>query len=359
MKNEIDKLHTKIRSTDQKMQNAATRITNIDKELALMNQLINQLKLQEKNTRRKIETSKKDIISSEQELKNLRDRYEKRVVNTYKRGRLSDLEKVFSSSSWRQAVYRNQYLKVISEIERKMAKRIDTIILDIHRQKLDLEVALRENLQYTKEKNVQQKRIRERKIKREKELYRLRKNKKDLASYIQEKKMGLKQMESLIKSILEDKARFEREERIRQQQAVLKTKEFSALKSHLSWPAEGRVVTKFGRHWNPKLKTTTENPGIDIKGKPGAPIRSVLTGIVTTLTYLRGYGTTIIIDHGGNFYTVYSHITNIQTHVDSEVRAGDVIAYMGDSGSIDGSKLHFEIWGKGKHLDPEKWLVKK
>ena len=54
-----------------------------------------------------------------------------------------------------------------------------------------------------------------------------------------------------------------------------------------------------------------------------------------------------------------AHVTNIQTNVDSQVRNGDVIAYMGDSGSINGSKLHFEIWGKGQKLDPEKWLRKK
>jgi len=51
-------------------------------------------------------------------------------------------------------------------------------------------------------------------------------------------------------------------------------------------------------------------------------------------------------------------VTNIQTHVDSETRSGDVIAYMGDSGSINGSKLHFEIWGEGQKLNPEKWLSK-
>ena len=50
---------------------------------------------------------------------------------------------------------------------------------------------------------------------------------------------------------------------------------------------------------------------------------------------------------------------SLWTNVDSQVRNGDVIAYMGDSGSINGSKLHFEIWGKGQKLDPEKWLRKK
>ena len=157
---------------------------------------------------------------------------------------------------------------------------------------------------------------------------------------------------------MEDKARFEREERIRQQQETLQTKSFNTLRGQLPWPASGRVISKFGKQWNAKLKTTTDNPGIDIKGKPGSAIRSVLNGVVTTITYIRGYGTTVIIDHGGGFYTVYSHVTNIQTHVDSEVRSGDVIAYMGDSGSINGSKLHFEIWGKGQKLNPEKWLAK-
>ena len=85
----------------------------------------------------------------------------------------------------------------------------------------------------------------------------------------------------------------------------------------------------------------------------------VLGGIVTTITFIRGFGTTIIVDHGNGFYTVYSHVSNVEINDDSEVRGGDVIAYMGDSGSINGSQLHFEVWGEGKILDPEKWLQKK
>ena len=140
---------------------------------------------------------------------------------------------------------------------------------------------------------------------------------------------------------------------------ALQSKEFPKLKGQLAWPAEGRISAKFGRQWNPKLKTTTENPGIDIKGKPGSEIKTVLGGVVTTITFIRGYGTTIIIDHGSGFYTVYSHVTNVETNVDSQVNSGDVIAYMGDSGSINGSQLHFEIWGEGKKLNPESWLKKR
>ena len=358
MKKEMDDLRTKIRKTNTKEVTTAKRITNLDEEIALVSKLIQSLKNEEQKTKNRVQILEKEIKSKEEELELLKLRYKQRVVNTYMRGRLSNLEKVLSSTSWRQAVYRTQYLKVISEIEQEMTKQIESLLIQISKQKLELESVLRNNLALKREKRKQMSSLRKMRIKRKKELTRIRQDKNALANYIQEKSAGIKQLEGIIKKVLEDKARFEREERIRQQQEVLQTKSFNTLRGQLPWPASGRVISKFGKQWNAKLKTTTDNPGIDIKGKPGSAIRSVLNGVVTTITYIRGYGTTVIIDHGGGFYTVYSHVTNIQTHVDSEVRSGDVIAYMGDSGSINGSKLHFEIWGKGQKLNPEKWLAK-
>ena len=358
MKKEMDDLRTKIRKTNTKEVTTAKRITNLDEEIALVSKLIQSLKNEEQKTKNRVQILEKEIKSKEEELELLKLRYEQRVVNTYMRGRLSNLEKVLSSTSWRQAVYRTQYLKVISEIEQEMTKQIESLLIQISKQKLELESVLRNNLALKREKRKQMSSLRKMRIKRKKELTRILQNKNALANYIQEKSAGIKQLEGIIKKVLEDKARFEREERIRQQQETLQTKSFNTLRGQLPWPASGRVISKFGKQWNAKLKTTTDNPGIDIKGKPGSAIRSILNGVVTTITYIRGYGTTVIIDHGGGFYTVYSHVTNIQTHVDSEVRSGDVIAYMGDSGSINGSKLHFEIWGKGQKLNPEKWLAK-
>lgn len=359
MKKEIEELSSKLRKANIRETTASKRITNLDEEIALINKLIQSLKKEENAAKNKINILKKDIKKKEDELNTMRDRYKQRVVNTYLKGRVSDLEKVLSSTSWRQAIYRTQYLKIISAIEQKMTNEIEDLLLMINKDRLKLESLLRQSISLKRDKKKQMSSLRKMRIKREKELTRIRQDKYALANYMQEKAAGVKQLETIIKKVLEDKARFEREERIRQQQEALKTKEFNLLKGQLPWPTEGRVISKFGKQWNAQLKTTTDNPGIDIKGQPGSPIRSTISGIVTTITYIRGYGTTIIIDHGGGFYTVYSHVTNIQTHVDSEVRSGDVIAYMGDSGSINGSKLHFEVWGKGQKLDPEKWLVKK
>ena len=359
LKKELKQLRLKIKTAESRERSTVNRLSSIDKEISLTNKLIQSLNYEEERARKTIFQLKKDILKNENELESLRIRYKSRVLKSYKKGNLSDLEKVFSSTTWRQAIYRSQYLKLISKIEKKLTKNIEKLLVDISRQKVELEVALRDNLNLKRDKQTQITSYRNMRINREKELNRIRNDKNALTSYVSEKEEGIEQLEKIIKRVLEDKARFERELRIRQQQETLKTKSFKALKGQLPWPAEGRIISKFGRQWNPKLKTTTENPGIDIKGKPGSSIRTVLGGVVTTITYIRGYGTTIIVDHGGGFYTVYSHVTNIQTNVDSQVRNGDVIAYMGDSGSINGSKLHFEIWGKGQKLDPERWLRKK
>ncbi len=359
LKNEIAAKRKKLQSEEKRERYAAQTIMNIEEEISLVERLINQIKKEEKETRSQISILEERINTNEKELKELRLRYAKRAKHLYKKGSLSEIEKVLSSTSWRQAVYRTKYQKIIADIDRNTKSRIHNLLIRIGKTKLDFDASLRRSIKLKSERGKQVKELRSKKIYKKRELEKIRNSKTELAQYIKEKEKGVKQLEKLMKKIRDDKLRADRAERLRRQKEALKSKSFASLKGQLPWPAEGRVISTFGRKWNPELKTTTNNTGIDIKGKPGSSISTVMGGIVTTITFIRGYGNIIIIDHGGNFYTIYSHITNIQTNVDSEVQSGDVIAYMSDSGSINGSKLHFEIWGKDQKLDPEKWLVKK
>lgn len=357
LREEIKKTRNRINSEIKKEKSAARRITNLAEEISLVERLVIEIKKEESLLIHDISRSERQIAVGENELDSLRIRYGRRAVKIYKRGTLSNLEKILSSTSWRQAVYRGKYLKIISKIDRQTHAKIRTLLIEIGQQKLNLQAILRKKGRLKKEREQKITELKSSKRKKNRELARIRQSKQELSSYLLEKQAGVEQLASIIKQIQEDKARFERAERIRRQQALFNTKDFRELEGKLIWPARGRIISKFGRQWNPKLKTTTENPGIDIKGKPGSPVHTILGGIVTTITFIRGYGTTIIIDHGGGFYSVYSHVTKVSTNVDSEVQANDIIAYMGDSGSISGSQLHFEIWGRGQKLDPEKWLI--
>ena len=359
LKDEIETTKKRINSENKKEKSSVRKVSNLSEEISLLQKLVKELVKEEKLLMADISRMERKINESENNLEELRKLYAKRLAMMYKKGQISNLERVLSSASWRQAIYRSKYLKIISKIDRETHDTIRSLLIEVGKQKLGIESALRKKRYLKREREKTLSQVRSKKKKEQRELTRIRKSQKELKNYLSEKQVGMNQLEVIIKKIREDIARLEREERIRKQQMALSSKEFPKLKGQISWPAEGRVAAKFGRQWNPKLKTTTENPGIDIKGKPGSEIRSVLGGVVTTITFIRGYGTTIIIDHGSGFYTVYSHVTNVETNVDSQVNSGDVIAYMGDSGSINGSQLHFEIWGEGKKLNPENWLKKR
>ena len=359
LKNEIEATKKRIQSEDRKEKSSVRKVSNLSEEISLLQRLVKEIDKEEKLLVADISRTENQIFKSEIQLDTLRTRYARRINKIYKKGQLTNLEKVFSSTSWRQAIYRSKYLKIIAKIDQKTYDTIKSLLVEIGKQKINLEAALRKKRRLKRNRSQTLTLVQNKRRKEQRALINIRQSQKDLKTFLTEKQVGVKQLEAIINKIQDDINRFEREARIRQQQQVLQSKEFPKLKGQLEWPAKGRVITKFGRQWNPKLKTTTENPGIDIKGKPGSEVRTVLGGIVTTITFIRGFGTTIIIDHGNGFYTVYSHVTNIEVNENSQVRGGEVIAYMGDSSSINGSQLHFEIWGQSKKLDPEKWLKKK
>ena len=133
---------------------------------------------------------------------------------------------------------------------------------------------------------------------------------------------------------------------------------FPAHKGLLIMPVKGKIINLFGPYKNPKYNITNFRSGIDIKADHGEPIRSVFKGNVIFSDWFKGYGNMIIIDHGNNYYTVYAHMEETFKSKGDTVDAGDVIATVGDTGSMTGSKLYFEVRHHGKPMNPLKWLKK-
>jgi murein DD-endopeptidase MepM/ murein hydrolase activator NlpD len=98
------------------------------------------------------------------------------------------------------------------------------------------------------------------------------------------------------------------------------------------------------------------NPGIDIKASYGTRVKAAAVGKVIYVSWLRGYGQFIIIDHGKSFYTLYANLSSASVEVDDNVTAGQAIAEVGDSGTLEGPRLHFELRHKKESLNPLDWL---
>jgi septal ring factor EnvC (AmiA/AmiB activator) len=131
---------------------------------------------------------------------------------------------------------------------------------------------------------------------------------------------------------------------------------FATLKGALQRPVDGKVIGTFGQSKHPRFGTVTFNNGIDIQAQPGSPIRSVAAGRVEFVDWIEGYGNCIIVNHGGGYYTLYAHASEIFVRADQNVLGNDVIAEVGDSGSLNGYACHFEIRKSKQALNPMEWF---
>ena len=131
-------------------------------------------------------------------------------------------------------------------------------------------------------------------------------------------------------------------------------------KGRLPWPLEGRVITPFGFEKNPNFNTVVMNKGVEIvPNRDKSLILAIHPGKVVFADYFQGYGNLLIVDHGMTYYTLYGHCSEFLAAVGDMVRAGQPLAVVGDTGSLKGECLYFELRFKTKALDPLQWLKRR
>jgi septal ring factor EnvC (AmiA/AmiB activator) len=131
---------------------------------------------------------------------------------------------------------------------------------------------------------------------------------------------------------------------------------FGTLRGRMPWPTDGRIVSAFGAQVHPRFGTRTFRNGVDIEASEGTDVAAVFAGNVMYTGWFKGYGNLIILDHGNEYYTLYAHVAEILVREGDDVKQGQRIGTVGDTGSLAGARLYFEVRHQGKPLDPEHWL---
>lgn len=137
---------------------------------------------------------------------------------------------------------------------------------------------------------------------------------------------------------------------------VVREQRFLIDKGRLPPPVVGRIISLFQQEKTNKLGISRLSAGIEIQAPNGTKIVSVSDGEVIFSGYLRGYGNTVILHHGFQYYTVTSRIEKILVEKGQEVRKKDTIGIMGDTATLFDEGLYFEIRHGRDSLDPLLWL---
>ena len=128
---------------------------------------------------------------------------------------------------------------------------------------------------------------------------------------------------------------------------------FAALKGRLALPVQGALTQRYG---STESETGAVQKGVFIRAPSGEPVRAVASGLVVFADWLRGFGNLAIVDHGGSYMSLYANTYALYKQVGERVKAGDVIAAVGNSGGRQESGLYFELRFQSRPFDPLGWV---
>ncbi|MCS7242515.1 MAG: peptidoglycan DD-metalloendopeptidase family protein [Candidatus Caldatribacterium sp.] len=212
------------------------------------------------------------------------------------------------------------------------------------KQRIRLEVVLKEKLV------LENKRLAELKKARGEILRRLEGEKARLERNRQELLQAQRNLEGTIAKLREELAK---------RRALVRPPQVPVKRGKLFWPVQGGTIFRpFGERKDARYGITFYNPGIDIACPRGTPVYAAADGVVILASTIRGYGKTIVIDHGNDLVTVYAHLGEIRVRAGDEVQGGQVIALSGDSGLVERPVVHFEVrvGTSAREEDPLLWL---
>lgn len=137
------------------------------------------------------------------------------------------------------------------------------------------------------------------------------------------------------------------------------TRAFRQNEGRLPWPVQDGVISRgFGRQKHPTLKNIEiTNNGVDIRTSEASAVRAVFEGKVAGVQFIPGHDYTVILQHG-NYYTVYSNLSETPLSKGNQVSAGQMIGRVSRNPISGAAELHFELWYQKKRLNPAAWIRK-
>ena len=326
-------------------------VANVDRQRAATELVLKTLDRQLAAITNDVAETTNRVAMAEGNLQYRRTTLQKRVADIYKRGPLYSAEALLTARSFGELVARYKYLHEIAVYDRALVRRVELLRNDIVRQRGEL-IKLRDAVE-------------ENRSDKQREEERLALLKRDRSNSLTQAQKSTQQIQNRLAAIRESESRLggliaslDAERRRTEVTRPNAPRAASTLKTSdvgkLDWPVDGTFLFRFGRVINPNNTTTRWN-GVGIAAAPGTPVKSVAAGTVQRAEPLGTYGLTVILDHGGGYFSIYASLNSAAVKKGTVVRKGDVLGTVGVSDPDLKPHLHFEIRTPpdGKAVEPE------
>jgi murein hydrolase activator len=353
LQGEMEQIRSQVRS-------ASTQLRNIEQQLSASRSVLAEVEFQAEVTADQVETTTTELLMTREELRESQAILHRRVREIYKRGPLQTLRVLMGADSFANLLTRYRYLQIIAYYDQSLVDRVTSLeeALDSHNRQLEQSLAELGRLRQAKLGELAELRSVERG--RQQALEQFRDRERQAQSRLEQ----LEADEGRMRDLIGDLERRRIEEERRRALAGMGREGPSTLSGtdagSLDWPVDGEILYHFGLERRPNGIVLRWN-GLGIRAPAGTPVRAVRQGEVVMAGPFEGYGPSVVISHGGGFYTLYLYLEEIGVVAGRTVEAGQVVGTVGGSQTPEGARLEFQIrapvaGGAPQAMDPLQWL---
>jgi len=349
---EIKQHRAKSSELQKKETDVAKQLSYLDKEISLATTYLSGLKKREALLTQQIDSLRADLAVESDVLAREKERLARRLRQMYMQSAVeNEWEFILGGENVAEKLRRYKFMRMIAERDADLVVEVSTRKQGLEREQAALTEALSE---IAANRIVQESETEKLKKSKDSRVAMLEKIRKDAATH-KKAIADLEKSQEKLKDLIGD---LERKRVSEKEPTGLPPGGFAGLKGKLRKPVDGPVIGTFGQSKHPRFGRVTFNNGIEIQASSGSPIRAVAAGRVEFVDWIEGYGNCIIVNHGGGYYTLYAHASEIFVRADQDVAPNSVIAEVGDTGSYDGYTCHFEVRKAKQALNPMEWLAK-
>jgi murein hydrolase activator len=350
IRKEIEAHRAQTKKLTSREQQTLKTLSNIDKEIDLSTKYLRKLSEQESIVDERIGNLRVQIGGHEIVLAQQEEGLAARLRQMYRHDPHYRWEIILGAANIDDAIRRYQFMKLIAAQDARLIGEYRDSKRALEVQSAQLAESLQEITTLRASREEESDELKQSRKKREVTLAQIRNEKSKQASAIKELERAQAEMQALLDDIIRRRV---------DDKDLPPSGEFASMKGRLPWPVAGKVIRGFGKHTHPKYGTVTMSNGIDIQAPGGTPIIAVAAGVVEFVDWIDAFGKCIILNHGGGYYTLYSHVATTMVVQGQKIGRGQAIAEVGDTGSLEGYVCHFEVRQARKALDPAAWLGKK
>jgi septal ring factor EnvC (AmiA/AmiB activator) len=347
LQRELDQLKSRVRD-------ASREAANVAKQRKATMSALREMDFQAQVINADVENTSRQLALTHARLRERNDAMHNRLRSIYKRGELHTVRVLLSAQNFGDLMNRYKYLHMITLNDRMVMTEVGQLEKQLAKQEADLKANL-----------AQLESLRQAKLDEARQLERLEgRQSRTLAEFREQERAAAGKLEKLIKDearvsgLITDLERRRKEEEKRgvRTAATLNTRDLGAL----DWPVEGNLIFHFGPDRRPNGVVLRYN-GIGIAAPAGTAVKAVESGTIEIAGPLEGYGPSVVVGHGGGYYTLYLRLRSVSVRVGQQVTSGQLLGTVGGESTPEGAHLEFQVrtpssGGAPTPVDPLNWL---